>query len=118
MRQVFRYILFALVAITLIQCAQPGMPGGGPKDMRPPEVVKAEPENRSANFNSKKITITFDEFIELDNITQKAMISPPMDQMPDFKLKGKSLQIKFNELAWIFPQALLAMLILPDNFAL
>lgn len=92
-----KYLGFFLLLAVAYKCAQPVNPGGGPKDMSPPEVLKTEPENGSANFNSKKIKITFDEFIELDNILQKALISPPMDKLPDFKLKGKSLQIKFNE---------------------
>lgn len=86
-----------LITFIIFGCAHPGTPGGGPKDMSPPEVLKTTPENRSANFTSNKISITFNEFVELDNITQKALISPPMDKMPDFKLKGKSVQIKFNE---------------------
>lgn len=86
-----------LITFIIFGCAHPGTPGGGPKDMSPPEVLKTTPENRSANFTSNKITITFDEFVELENITQKALISPPMDKLPDFKLKGKSVQIKFNE---------------------
>ena len=97
MWQLVKYCCLALAIPVIFGCAHPGMPGGGPKDMRPPEVLQTTPENGSANFNSKKITITFDEFIELDNITQKALISPPMNKLPDFKLKGKSLQIKFNE---------------------
>jgi len=92
-----KYSCFTLTISIIFGCAHPGMPGGGAKDMSPPEVLKTNPENGSANFSSKKIIITFDEFIELDNITQKALISPPMDKLPDFKLKGKSLQIKFNE---------------------
>lgn len=97
MHRFFGYLGLLFIIAVAYQCAHPGNPGGGPKDMRPPEVLKSEPENGSANFKAKKITITFDEFIELDNITQKALISPPMGKLPDFKLKGKSLQIKFNE---------------------
>lgn len=97
MGRFINYFIITLVIIIIIGCAHPGTPGGGPKDMAPPEVLKTVPENRSANFRAKKITITFDEFIELDNIVQKAIISPPMKELPDFKSKGKSLQIKFNE---------------------
>jgi hypothetical protein len=97
MHRLFKYAGLIFITLMLYRCAQPGSLGGGPKDETPPQVLKSEPENRSANFKSKKITITFDEFITLNNINQKALISPPMDKMPDFKLKGKSLQIKFNE---------------------
>jgi len=97
MHRLFKYLGFIFITLILYRCAQPGSLGGGSKDETPPQVLRSEPENRSANFTSKKITITFDEFIALNSINQKALISPPMDKMPDFKLKGKSLQIKFNE---------------------
>jgi hypothetical protein len=86
-----------VVIATVTRCAQPGSPGGGPKDTSPPEVLATSPPNVSPNFSGDKFTIYFDEFVELDNIIQKALISPPMDKLPDFKLKGKSLQVKFNE---------------------
>lgn len=92
-----KYLSLSFFIVLAFGCAHPGNPGGGPKDMRPPGIVKSDPPNRSAHFNGNKFSITFDEFIELDNITQKVIISPPMEQMPDFRLKGKSLQVKFNE---------------------
>ena len=97
MRHFLNSLCFILCIIFLVQCAQPVQPGGGPKDDDPPQVLKSEPKNRSPNFDGDKFLITFDEFIQLDNINQKVMISPPMDKLPDFKLKGKSLLVKFNE---------------------
>ncbi len=81
----------------LSRCAQPVAPGGGPKDKEPPKVLKYEPDNFSTHFSSDRFKMEFDEFVELDNINQKVLISPPMDKMPDFKVKGKSLVVKFNE---------------------
>ena len=89
------FILF--IVLFLVQCARPGMPGGGPKDKQPPQILKYEPDNYSANFSVDKFEIEFDEFIELDNVNQKLLISPPMDELPDFKAKGKTLVVKFNE---------------------
>ena len=91
--------IFAVLlgVLFLTQCAQPVAPGGGPKDEQPPKIVKYEPDNFSTHFSSDRFKIDFDEFVELDNINQKVLISPPMDKMPDFKVKGKSLVVKFNE---------------------
>ncbi len=86
-------IVFAL----LFSCAHPGSPGGGPKDMDAPVILVVIPENGSANFSTDKFTIEFDEFIELKDIQKQALISPPLNSKPDFKIKGKSLQVKFNE---------------------
>jgi len=79
------------------RCANAVAPTGGPKDERPPVVVEAVPENHSINFLGKKIEITFDEYITLENANQNVMISPPLSEKPDIKLKNKTVVIKFKE---------------------
>lgn len=55
------------------------------------------PENHSINFLGNKIEITFDEYITLENANQNVMISPPLSEKPDIKLKNKTVVIKFKE---------------------
>ena len=92
------YCLSVLLTAFLAQrCANAVAPTGGPKDNTPPRVIEAVPENRSINFNGKKIEITFDEYITLENANQNVMISPPLSEKPDIKLKNKTVVIKFKE---------------------
>ena len=91
---VFALILTAFFAQ---HCANAVAPTGGPKDTTPPVVVGAVPENHNTNFIGKKIEITFDEFITLENANQNVMISPPMSEKPDIKLKNKTVIVKFKE---------------------
>ena len=79
------------------RCANAVAPTGGPRDERPPVVVEAVPENHSINFLGNKIEITFDEYITLENANQNVMISPPLSEKPDIKLKNKTVVIKFKE---------------------
>ncbi len=81
----------------LYRCANVIAPTGGPKDITPPSVVKSVPANHSANFTGDQFRITFDEYIKLDKITQQLLVSPPMAENPDFRLKGKTLTIRFKE---------------------
>lgn len=96
-----KYLLFCLAmlltAFLAQRCANAVAPTGGPKDEIPPKVVEAVPENRSVNFMGKKIEITFDEYITLENANQNILISPPLSEKPDFKLKNKTVIIKFKE---------------------
>lgn len=96
-----KHILFAagllLTALLAQRCANAVAPTGGPKDSTPPMVVEAVPENHSVNFIGKKIEITFDEYISLDNANQNVLISPPLSEKPDIKLKNKTVVIKFKE---------------------
>ena len=87
-------LLFGLLAQ---RCANAVAPTGGPKDSTPPVVLEAVPQNHSVNFIGKKIEITFDEYITLENAKQNVLISPPMSEKPDIKLKNKTVTIKFKE---------------------
>ena len=83
--------------LSFIRCANIVSPTGGPKDIVPPVVLLATPENQSSNFNEKEIHLTFDEYVTLNNPNNNILISPPLEENPDYKLNGKSLIIKFKE---------------------
>ncbi len=89
-------ILFIITAI-FWSCAQQGSPSGGARDEDPPVVLESTPQNYSTLFEAKKIQITFDEFIVLDNVNQELVVSPPMEEKPEVRLKGKTLVIQFEE---------------------
>ncbi len=96
-----KYLVFSLglllTAFLAQRCANAVAPTGGPKDTTPPVVVAAMPENQSTHFIGKKIEITFDEFITLENANQNVMISPPLKEKLDIKLKNKTVVVKFKE---------------------
>ena len=85
------------MAFLFQRCANAVAPTGGPKDTTPPMVVQAVPENNSTNFVGTKIEITFDEYITLENANQNVLISPPLTEKPDIKLKNKTVVVKFKE---------------------
>jgi len=78
-------------------CAQQGSPAGGPRDEDPPMILESEPPNYSILFEAKKIMITFDEYIVLENVNQELIVSPPMEEKPEVKLRKKTLIIEFEE---------------------
>lgn len=82
----------------LSACANMGRgPQGGPKDTIPPIVVKEIPINGSLNVTSKKIEITFNEYIQLADIQKNVLISPPQQNPPEIKAIGKTLSVVFQE---------------------
>jgi hypothetical protein len=88
------YLLFAGFCLS---CAQVGSPSGGPRDEDPPQVLESDPPNYSIRFEAKKILITFDEYIVLDNVNQELIVSPPMEEKPEVKLRKKTLILEFEE---------------------
>jgi Bacterial Ig-like domain len=92
----FVFLLLAL-ALVLSYCAKQVAPSGGPKDETPPVIVKSIPVSGITNFKEKEIEIEFNEYVQLDKLNEKFMMSPPANEKPDIYLRGKSLFIKFNE---------------------
>ena len=93
-----RYIVYSGLVILLMGCANRGIgPQGGPRDSIPPQLVKEVPLNRTTNFNAKKIEITFNEYIQGDNVVDNVLLSPPMKQMPDIRFVGKKVLVQLND---------------------
>ena len=77
-------------------CANIIPPAGGPRDSVAPLLVKATPLDSTLNFQGTRITFTFDEYIDLENVQQELLISPTPRENPivDFKLNTLTVRIK------------------------
>ncbi|MBL4654561.1 MAG: Ig-like domain-containing protein [Bacteroidia bacterium] len=89
--------LVPMLLLLLYSCASVVSPSGGAKDTEPPKIVKFTPENLSTNFISNTITITFDEYFTLKDPNEQIFASPPLKNQPEYKIKGKSLIINFQD---------------------
>lgn len=94
-RLTFVSLLVALVFLT--RCANVVAPTGGARDITPPKVTEAVPENHGTGFSGRKVEITFDEYVTLNNASQQVLFSPPLAEKPDIKLSNKTVVIKFKE---------------------
>ncbi len=90
-------VLGLLGGLLLVRCAKQGTPVGGPKDETPPEMVSAIPPDRTLYFSEEKITITFNEFVQLKDPAKEIFVSPPMKLKPLYKVQGKKVLIEFQE---------------------
>lgn len=95
MKPIPKYIALLLVIIGFYACASTGMPDGGPYDETPPKFVRATPEPNATNNKRKKISIEFDEYIKLDKASEKVIISPPQNEVPEVKVSGHRVLVEF-----------------------
>ena len=86
-----------IILILIAGCAKISAPSGGPRDREPPVLVKSVPVNGAKNFKGDEVSITFNEYIDLDKITEKFMVSPPMKKKPKVIKRGKSIIVQFEE---------------------
>ncbi len=93
-----KFGFIVLLTLVLAGCANRGVgPQGGPKDSIPPIPRFYEPELGALNYHGNKIEVTFDEYIQLDNIGTNLMMSPPQQNPPEVKARGKKLIVLFKD---------------------
>ena len=90
------FYIFCIASI-IVGCARMGSPDGGWYDDDPPKVIGATPEDKATNVKSKKITILFDEFIKLEDATNKVIVSPPQLEQPEIKASGKKIIVELQD---------------------
>lgn len=78
-------------------CAQLGAPTGGAKDTIPPRLLKANPENRSVNVTGNKISLSFDEYVEVRDVQNNVLMSPLQKSMPQVDHKLKTVTVKLKD---------------------
>ena len=91
MRKLF---FLCIVVLLVIACANIGSPDGGAYDETPPRVLTSMPENQAVNANRKKINIRFNEYIKIENASEKVVVSPPQVEMPSVRAVGKHVRIE------------------------
>jgi len=91
-------LLILVLPWIIIGCANRGIgPQGGPKDSVPPAPLRSVPENGAVEFHGNRLEIAFNEYLQLDNIGQNLIMSPPQNRPPDVKVRGKRLMVQFAD---------------------
>ncbi|MEO7801988.1 MAG: Ig-like domain-containing domain, partial [Ginsengibacter sp.] len=55
------------------------------------------PAENALNFNAKKIVLTFDEYVQLDQVRENLLVSPVPEKDPYVDYKLKTVTIKIND---------------------
>jgi len=96
----FTFLIASLSYIIVISnagCGQVGMPTGGPKDSIPPRLVNASPTVNSTNVKGNKITLTFNEYVDLKEPQTNVLISPLPKKQPSVEFKLKTVTVKLKD---------------------
>ncbi len=93
------FIIFsgALIIISSSGCANIIPPGGGPKDSLPPVLIFSAPKDSSTNFTGNRITLGFDEFVQIDNAFENVLVSPVPNNIPNITFHFRTVNIKLKD---------------------
>lgn len=78
-------------------CANVVAPTGGDKDNTPPVLLEASPAMESVQMKERTIILKFDEYVQLKDAFNQVLISPPLEEFPDIKIKGKNIVIRLPD---------------------
>lgn len=78
-------------------CAQIGAPTGGTRDSLAPVLVRATPGLKALNFRGNRITLTFDEYVELQEIQNNLLVSPLPKSNPIINSGLKTISIRLRD---------------------
>lgn len=88
--------LFVALALFAYGCAQVAAPTGGPVDETPPQVLEVVPAPGTVNWTGGVVRMTFDEYVQVKNVREQWLISPPVSQLPAYRLRGKTLEVDWT----------------------
>lgn len=90
-------VLLIQVMLALSGCAHIVPPEGGLRDTLPPSPVKSNPKDSVLNYSGNKITIEFNEFIELDRAFENVILSPNPNKQPVVESKLRTVTVKLKD---------------------
>jgi len=93
------FIIFisSIFIISSLGCANIIPPVGGPRDSLPPVLIAAAPKDSATNFTGNRITLNFDEFVEIQNAFENVLVSPTPNNVPIISSHLRTVTIKIKD---------------------
>ncbi len=96
---IFGTTLGLVSTLLAVGCANIGTPSGGARDEDPPRFIAATPAPGSVNVDREKMTLTFNELINVKDAFSKVVVSPTSKSTPRVTSQGRHVTIEFDSLA-------------------
>lgn len=78
-------------------CANIIPPSGGARDSLPPVLIAANPKDSVTNFTGNRITLYFNEFVEIQNTQENVLVSPTPLNTPNIDYKLRTVTVKLRD---------------------
>ena len=89
--------LFYILSVMGSSCAQIGSPTGGARDTIAPKLLNSNPPNGITHFKGNRIVLTFDEYVQLNDLQKNLLVAPSPKINPNVDYKLKTVTIKLRD---------------------
>lgn len=94
---IYNLLIYFFFVLYFFGCANQLPPTGGDDDTLPPKVLKIFPSPNTLNYNGKKISIEFSEYVDRRSFKEALYISPkPLGEL-NFNWSGTEVEIDFGK---------------------
>ena len=95
-RGLTQFICISICLLLLSSCANIIPPGGGPRDTIAPKLVMAVPKDSATGVTADRITLTFDEFVDIKQLNENLIVSPNPKTQPvvDYRLRNVYIRLR------------------------
>jgi hypothetical protein len=90
-------LLILKIQVLTVSCANIIPPSGGPRDSLPPTLVSATPKDSTVNFKGNRISLTFNEFIDLKDVQNNLLFTPTFENVPVIEARLRTLNIRLRD---------------------
>ena len=94
------FVSAAMIAAAVFSgsgCANMIPPSGGPRDSLPPVLLKAEPADSTLNFRGNRITLTFDEYVDLSDVSNNLLFTPIFETTPQVDVRLRTVTVRLKD---------------------
>ncbi|MCM1504771.1 MAG: Ig-like domain-containing protein [Muribaculum sp.] len=92
-----RLLLVVGALFILAACASIGRPGGGEYDYVPPKFIRSNPSIGEKNVTRNRISIEFDENVQVEDVMNKVVVSPAQKTMPAITANGHRVSVELRD---------------------
>lgn len=92
------FLLLFLYVMMVSGCANIGNPSGGPRDEDPPIFISADPGQGAVNVSKTRMTLTFNELVNVKDAFSKVVVSPVGKSVPKVTSLGRRVSVQFDSL--------------------
>jgi hypothetical protein len=93
----FLLFISGIVLFSGSGCANIIPPQGGPRDTIPPVLVSAIPRDSTRNFHGNRITLLFNEYLNLQDVSNNLLFTPLFKTNPEVSVKAKTVTVRFRD---------------------
>ena len=86
-----------LPALVAAGCASMGNPSGGPRDEEPPRFVSANPPQGTAGVTPRRVTLDFDEIVNVKDAYSKVVVSPVGKETAKVSSNGRRVTVQLPD---------------------